>query len=317
MGKPMHIVVVMDPPSTVNVDLDTSFAFMIEAQARGHRVDHCLMTDLYALEGQAYARTRPATMKRDPALPITLGEAIDVPLASVDAILVRTDPPFDANYLWGTQILELLRGKTLILNDPRALRDANEKLYACHFPELMPTTLVTSHKDRIRAFLRDVGGRAVIKPLDGAGGEGVMALSEGDVNVNAIVESLTKNGRRPAMVQKFLPEVRQGDKRILLLDGEPLGAILRVPRADDVRSNIHVGGSVVPVDLDAHDRHIIATVAPRLRSEGLIFVGLDVIGGKLTEVNVTSPTGIQQMSLHKNENLSSRVIAWLEAHVHA
>jgi glutathione synthase len=177
----------------------------------------------------------------------------------------------------------------------------------------MPETLVAAEKPQIRAFVQRVGGRAVLKPLDGAGGEGVMALTEGDMNFNAIIEATTRNGRRLAMVQEFLPAVRTGDKRVLVLDGEPLGAILRVPKSDDVRSNIHVGGSVVQATLDDADRRIIATLAPRLKQDGLHFVGLDVIGGKLTEVNVTSPTGIQQMTRLDGVDYSARVIEWLEA----
>jgi glutathione synthase len=303
----------MDPPSTVQVDADTSFAIMEEAASRGHRVDHCTPADLWFHGGRAGARVRAAMMQRDQTQPILLGEPEDVALADVDAVFVRKDPPFDAMYLWSTQVLETLRGQTLVVNDPRGLRDANEKLYACHFPELMPETLVAADKARIRAFVGEVGGCAVIKPIDGAGGEGIFAITAGDQNANAIIEAVTAHGRRLAMVQRYLPEVRQGDKRILLLDGEPLGAILRVPREDDHRSNIHVGGTVVAAELDAADRKIVAALAPRLRTDGLWFVGLDVIGGKLTEVNVTSPTGIQQMSRLSGTNLSARVVDWLEA----
>ena len=311
----MHVLVVMDPPSTVLVDEDTSFALMIEAEARGHRVSHALMTDLYLENGEAFTRCRSATMKRDPKAPITLGDAADVALKNIDAVIVRTDPPFDESYLWGSQVLECARATTFVMNDPRGLRDANEKLYACHFPQLMTDTLVTNDKPRIKEFTAKIGGKAVIKPLHGAGGAGVMALSSDDMNMNAIIEATTLGGKRIAMVQKFLPEVRVGDKRILLLNGEPLGAILRVPRKDDLRSNIHVGGTVVKTELDADDKKIVAGVAEKLRRDGLYFVGLDVIGGKLTEVNVTSPTGIQQMSRLDGVNYSERVIEWIEAKI--
>lgn len=310
----MRIVVLMDPVSTVLVDADTSFALMLEAQARGHRVDHALVTDLFLHGWRLGARVRRATMQRDPAAPIVLGDFEDVWIDEVDAVLVRKDPPFDANYLWACHLLEHVRDKTLVVNDPRALRDANEKLYATHFPSVMPATLVSSDKARIRAFTREVGGRAVLKPLSGAGGESVFLMSEGDLNVNAIIETVTQNGSRVAMAQEFLPAVVQGDKRILLLDGEPLGAILRVPQRGDVRSNIHVGGTVERAVLDENDRAICALVGPRCKADGLHFVGLDVIGGKLTEVNVTSPTGIQQMSRLSGENLSARVIEWIEKH---
>ncbi|UJR85179.1 glutathione synthase [Sandaracinus amylolyticus] len=308
----MRIVVLMDPVSTVLVDADTSFALMLAAQERGHRVDHALITDLFLHGWRLGARVRRATMQRDPIAPITLGDYEDVWIDDVDAVLVRKDPPFDANYLWGCHLLEHVRGKTLVVNDPRALRDANEKLYATHFPSLMPATLVSNDKARIKRFVSEVGGRAVLKPLSGAGGESVFLLAEGDLNVNAIIETVTLDGKRVAMVQEFLPKVTEGDKRILLLDGEPLGAILRVPQRGDVRSNIHVGGTVEKTALDANDRAICAEVGPRCKKDGLYFVGLDVIGGKLTEVNVTSPTGIQQMSRLSGQDLSGRVIEWLE-----
>ena len=314
----MRILVVMDPPATVQVEADTSFALMEEAQARGHRVDHCLIQDLFIDERQVGARVRQATMSREEGTaPITLGAPEHVLMRDVDAVLVRTDPPFESNYLWATQLLELARHQTLVINDPRGLRDANEKLYALHFPDVMPKTLVSSDKAQIKAFMHAQGGKVVIKPLSGAGGDGIFLLKQEDLNVNAIIETVTHVGKRAAMVQEFLPEVVQGDKRILLLEGEPLGAIMRVPRKDDVRSNIHVGGSVEAATLDERDLRIIAAVREKLRQDGLFFVGLDVIGGKLTEVNVTSPTGIQQMSRLMNANLSAPVIAWIEARVKA
>lgn len=311
----MRIVVIMDPPESVLVDADTSFALMLEAENRGHEVLHCLARDLVLDGGEVLAQTRPAHMRRDGAPPIALAEPAETRLRDVDVVLVRTDPPFDDRYLWCTLMLERLRGATLVVNDPRGLREANEKLYACNFPELMPRTIVASDRARIRAFVAAVGGRAVVKPLDGKGGEGVMALGEGDPNFNAIVETVTRFGTRVAMVQEYLPAVREGDKRILVLDGEPLGAILRVPRGGDLRSNLHVGGEAVRAALDANDRRIIETLAPRLRADGLWFVGLDVIGGKLTEVNVTSPTGIQQMSRLDSINYTARILDWLERRV--
>jgi glutathione synthase len=307
----MRLVFVMDPPARVNPDSDTSFALMLEAQARGARVDHCLPQDLVLRSGKLSASVRRATLARDVPVPLALGEAEDVDLEQVDAIFVRKDPPFDPAYLWTTLLLEAVRGKTLVVNDPRGLRDANEKLYTCNFPELMPETLVASARDRIRSFVHDVGGRAVIKPLDGAGGEGVMALSENDPNFRAIVDLVTANGSRVAMVQRFLPEYTLGDKRILLVDGEPIGAVLRVPRKDDIASNLRMGGSAHASDVDAADRRIIDALAPRLVRDGLHFVGIDVIGGYLTEVNVTSPTGIQQMSRLNGENVPGRVLDWL------
>ncbi|MEM9072280.1 MAG: glutathione synthase [Myxococcota bacterium] len=311
----MRLVFVMDPVDTVIVDEDTSFAIMLEAQNRGHRVDHCLVPDVEVVDGRCRAAVRQATMSREASVPVTLGEPELVDLADVDAIFVRKDPPFTEEYLWLTLLLEHLRGTTLVVNDPRGLRDANEKLYATYFPELTPRTLVSGDKTRIKAFLEEVGGRAVIKPVDGHGGEGIFAMSTGDKNLNAHIETVTRHGRRVAMVQAFIDKVSEGDKRILLMDGEILGAILRVPQKGDLRSNIHVGGRVVGTEITDADRRIVETVAPRLRNDGLWFVGLDVIGGMLTEVNVTSPTGIQQMSRLSGTNCEAPVLDWLEAKV--
>jgi glutathione synthase len=313
----MRFVVIMDPVSTIHAEGDTSFAWMEEAEKRGHHVDHCVNTDLYLDSGRLYARVRHASMNRHAPIPVALGASEDVSLHDVDAVFVRTDPPFDDNYLWCTLLLDRIKPDTLVINDPHGLRQANEKLYACYFPELMPRTLVTSDKQRIKAFLTHVGGHAVIKPIGGRGGEGVLVLREGDPNINAIIEATTRNGQCLAMVQIFMPEVRVGDKRILLLDGEPLGAILRVPSSEEVRSNLRVGGTAVKATLDAADRHIVQTLAPRLRNDGLWFVGIDVIGGKLTEVNVTSPTGIQSMERLDQKPYSAQVFDWIEARVRA
>lgn len=308
----MHFVVIMDPVWIVNAEGDTTFALMEAAEQRGHRVDHCLNTDLFLDRGRLYARVTPASMQRKASPPIALGAPEELSLHDVDAVFVRTDPPFDDNYLWSSLMLDVIKKDTLVLNDPHGLRQANEKLYACYFPELMPETIVTSHKQRIKDFVSRVGGTAVIKPIGGRGGEGVLVLKAGDPNINAIIELTTMDGKRSAMVQVFLPEVKIGDKRILLLDGDPIGAVLRVPAKDEVRSNLRVGGTGVKAELDAADQHIIRTLAPRLRQDGLWFVGIDVIGGKLTEVNVTSPTGIQSMERLDKLPLSARVIEWVE-----
>ncbi|MCB9666583.1 MAG: glutathione synthase [Myxococcales bacterium] len=308
----MHLVVIMDSPEMVLVEADTSFALMLEAQRRGHRVDHCLISDVSLEGGRVHAWVHRVTLQEVAASPMVLSERQYVPLDNVDIVLVRKDPPFDPPYLWLTLLLEHLRGKSLVVNDPRGLREANEKLFACYFPNLMPETLVTSNASDIRKFVNDVGGHAVIKPIDGAAGSGVLALGLGDPNFNAIVETATRHGCRVAMVQRYLEAVREGDKRILLLEGEPLGALLRVPQGGDLRSNLHVGGLAAPAELDKHDLEIIEKIGPSLVERGLHFVGIDVIGGKLTEVNVTSPTGIQQMSRLGGINLSAKVVDWLE-----
>lgn len=311
----MRIAFLMDPIADVSVDKDTTFALMLAAQARGHSVFSLGAMDLTARQDRVLAKVTPTTVRRAPKPGhYTQGTPEVVDVADLDAVWIRTDPPFDARYLYVTLLLELARGQTLVVNDPRGLRDANEKLYQLHFAAVIPKTRVAAGESEIREFVNSLGGTAIIKPLDGMGGRGVMVLDERDKNLRSIIETLTDEGRKLVMVQEFLPAVREGDKRVLLLDGEPLGAILRVPRADDARSNIHVGGTVVPVELDANDRKIIAAVAPRLKRDGLSFVGLDVIGGRLTEVNVTSPTGIQEMSRFAGVSLEDRVIEWTETH---
>jgi len=310
----MRFVFVMDPLTRVTHDKDTSFAFIRAAQARGHQSFHCLPHDLHVREGRPFATVqRIEILTESPYIVLHKDQgAPHVDLEGIDAVFIRKDPPFDQAYLYATLMLERARGKTLIINDPRGLRDANEKLYALHFSEWTPKTFVTSDRDMIHQFVLDVGGKAVIKPLDGAGGWGVMMLRSDDKNARAIVDMLTGEGKHLAMVQAFLPAVSQGDKRILLLDGEPLGAILRVPRADEIRSNIHVGGSVVPTELTSREQELVRAIAPRLRADGLIFVGLDVIGEHLTEVNVTSPTGIQELSRFTGVDQSVKVIEWVE-----
>jgi len=306
----------MDSPSTVIVDEDTTFALMWEMQARGHRVDHALIAHVELEGDHVHVLSRAAELSQNRDRPMVLGQQEATPIHLYDAVWIRKDPPFDAQYLWTTLILEHARSQTLIVNDPRGLREANEKLYTCWFRELMPETLVSQDKERIREFVKRIGGRAVIKPLDAAGGEGVLGLALDD-NFNAIIEMQTQRGKRVAMVQRYLPQVKAGDKRVLILDGEPLGAILRVPRSDELRSNIHVGGKVESAEITARDREIVAALAPRLQQDGLFFVGIDVIGGVLTEVNVTSPTGIQQMSRLTGRNLPATVIDWLQARVAA
>jgi glutathione synthase len=307
----MRFVYVMDPMDRVLPDKDTTFAFQRAAQTRGHESLHCELRDLFVKDGDVFARVRQLTVSDTPPHAV-FGVPEVVRLADVEAVLIRKDPPFDIPYLYATLMLERVRGRTVLMNDPRGLRDANEKLYALHFAKHMPRTMVSSSEEQIAAFVKEVGGRGVIKPLDGAGGSGVMMLLPNDKNARAIIQTVTGEGSRLAMVQEFLPAVEKGDKRVLLLDGQVLGAINRIPRGDDFRSNIHVGGSVEPYVVTKEERAMIADITPRLKQDGLVFVGLDVIGGKLTEVNVTSPTGIQQLSQHENRDVALDVIKWLE-----
>jgi glutathione synthase len=310
----MRFVFVMDTLDRVNPRKDTSFAFIRAAQARGHESYHCLPRDLYVAGGEVFAWAHPIRiLDQNPYIELGYEDGrLSVPIAASDAVFIRKDPPFDQAYLYATLLLEHARGKTLIVNDPRGLRDANEKLYAMNFPEWTPRTIVTADRDQIHAFVADVGGLAVIKPLDAAGGMGVIQLRKDDKNVRGIVDLLTNEGERLAMVQAFLPAVTVGDKRVLLIDGEPLGAILRVPRTDDIRSNIHAGGSVVATELTPREQALVRAIAPRLRKDGLYFVGLDVIGEHLTEVNVTSPTGIQELSRFVGQDKADDVIGWAE-----
>ena len=309
----MRILFVMDPLERMTPDKDSTFAFMRAAAALGHESLHCLPHDLTLRGGRCHAHVRVATVS--PTAPYhAYGARSFIAVDEVDAVMIRKDPPFDTAYLLMTLCLEHARGKTLIVNDPRALREANEKIYALHFSKWMTPTIVSSNRDEIRAFVDEVGGKAVIKPLDGAGGVGVMALASGDKNTRAIVDVVTHEGTRLAMTQAFIPKVTEGDKRVLLLDGEPLGAILRVPGADDFRANIHVGGAVRKTDLSPRERDIVADLAPKLRQDGLIFVGLDIVGEHLTEVNVTSPTGIQELGRFDGTKPEETVIRWLEDH---
>ncbi len=306
----MRFVYVMDPMDRVLWDKDTTFAFQRAAQKRGHEAWHCQPRDVYVADGDVWARARELRVS-DQEPHFTFGRAEDVRLADAQCVLIRKDPPFDAEYLYVTLMLEKLRGRTLVVNDPRGLRDANEKLYTLHFSRHMPRTLVTTDRERVHRFVAELGV-AVVKPLDGAGGSGVMVVDRGDRNARSIVDYITHEGTRHAMVQEFLPAVRQGDKRVLVLDGVILGAINRIAREDDVRSNIHAGGRVEPCELTAVERAVVADMAPRLAADGLVFVGLDFIGERLTEVNVTSPTGIQELSRHLGRDAAEDVIRWIE-----
>jgi glutathione synthase len=243
---------------------------------------------------------------------VTTGPTESVELAALDAVFIRKDPPFDRAYAHLTRQLDLVKDRVLIMNDPTGIRDANEKLYAFRFTEFMPRSLVASNPAQLIQFVRDIGGKAVIKPLDGAGGTGVLALSVEDRNCRSIVDILTHEGQELVLVQEYQPAVRIGDKRVLMLNGEPLGAILRVPRADDLRANIHAGGQVEATRLTEGEQKLVTTVGPELRKAGLFFVGLDLIGEKLIEVNVTSPTGIQELGRFEGTLPELAVVEWVE-----
>ncbi|MBI1993710.1 MAG: glutathione synthase [Deltaproteobacteria bacterium] len=310
--RALKIGVIMDPIDKIDIDKDTTFVLMLEAQKRGHKLYYMELDDLSARGATPEGHCRRVSVVRGkPHHEFAAAET--KPLQWFDIILMRKDPPFDMKFFFATHLLSLVdERKSLVVNHPRALREANEKLYALNFPALIPPTLVDSNMERLKQFLKEQGGEMVIKPLDGCGGSGVFYLNQKDRNTNSLLETATQSGRNPIMAQRYVPEVRQGDKRIVVLDGEPLGAILRVPREDETRSNIHVGGRVVKADLAARDREICRAMAPSLKKLGLYFVGLDVIGNYLTEVNVTSPTGVQEINALDKIQLEKQVIDFIE-----
>lgn len=313
--RKLKVGVVMDDVGKINIDKDTTFVLMLEAQRRGHEVYFMELDDLFIRGGTPNGRYRRLELAR--ATPhYHLGEYVTGPLAEFDSVWMRKDPPFDLKFFFATHLLSLIdQSKCFVMNDPKGLREANEKLYALRFPEQIPQTLVSSDMARLKEFMTELGGEMIIKPLDGSGGSGVFYLNEQDRNTNSILEAATDTGRRMVMGQRYLPEIRQGDKRIIVLNGEPLGAVLRVPLETETRGNIHVGGQCVKAEVTARDREICAALAPLLRADGLYFVGLDVIGSFLTEVNVTSPTGIQEVNALDHVCLEKNVIDFVEQQV--
>lgn len=291
----LRVAVQMDPIQTVDVDADTTFALMEEAQARGAALWVYHPDDLAWEAGRVMARARPVTVRHVQGEHAELGDPVRLDLAEdVDVVLMRQDPPFDMAYITAAHILEFLKGKTLVMNDPFWVRSSPEKLVPLLFAELGPETLITRDEQAIRAF-RDRHGDIILKPLYGNGGAGVFALPRHDGNFSALLELFLSSSREPLIAQEYLPAVSEGDKRILLVDGEPVGAINRVPQKGEARSNMHVGGVAEQSDLNADDRRICDAIGPLLRERGLVLVGIDVIGGKLTEINVTSPTGVQEL----------------------
>lgn len=315
MSQPLTILFVMDPIGSVDIEKDTTFVLMLAAQERGHRVLYGELADLSVDDGKPMARTRPVELRRERGNYATLGEPHTVLLDdAVDVVFQRKDPPVDLDYVTATQMLTLCR-RALVLNRPDTVIWANEKLYAVQFPDLMPETRVSRRIPEFIDFLAKLGGEMIVKPLGGKGGEGVFHLRHDDRNLFSILEQVTGFGTRWAMAQRYVPEIRQGDKRILLVDGEPIGAVLRVPAAGETRANLHVGGTPHRAPLDDRDRQIVERLRPHLLRDGLFFVGIDVIGGCLTEVNVTSPTGIQEINALDGVRLEHEVIEAVERRV--
>jgi len=312
-GRRLRIAFVMDPLPAINIDKDTTFVFLLEAQSRGHEIFYVAARDLALLRSTPQATFRPVTVRRKSGDHFTLGEPRREDLTWFDAIFLRKDPPFDLDFFFDTHMVSMIdQRRTLVINDPRGLREANEKLYALNFPEVIPDSLVSSSAARLKEFLGELGGEMIVKPLDGCGGSGVFHLHRGDRNINAILESITVNSHRPVMAQRYIPEVRTGDKRIILIDGQARSAILRVPSDEETRSNLHVGGSAVACEMSPRDREICARIGPRLKEDGLVFVGIDVIGDYLTEINVTSPTGLQEITQLYGTRLEVEMIDWVE-----
>lgn len=310
---PPIVGVVMDPIESINIKKDSTFAMLLEARRRGWPVRYMQQGDLYLAAGRAHARSRALTVREDPDGWFELCDEQEHPLAELDVVLMRKDPPFDMEYVYSTYLLELAAAEgCLVVNRPDSLRDANEKLFTAWFPQCCPPTVVTRQMSRLRAFLAEQG-EIVVKPLDGMGGEMVFRLRQGDPNTNVILETLTRRGRRTAMGQRFLPEYAQGDKRILLIDGEPVPyALARIPAAGEGRANLAAGGTGVGVELSARDLWICEQVGPALKERGLMFVGLDVIGDYLTEINVTSPTCIRELDAIYGINIAGRLFDAIE-----
>ncbi|HTC05523.1 MAG TPA: glutathione synthase [Xanthobacteraceae bacterium] len=288
----LNVAVQMDPIERINVRGDSTFALLLEAQARAHPLSYYTPDRMALRDGKVSATVRPLVVRDVAGDHFTLGEPRHVDLASFDVVLLRQDPPFDLAYISSTHMLDRIHPKTLVVNDPSHVRNAPEKIFVTEFPDLMPPTLITRDLEAIKAF-RAEHNDIVMKPLYGKGGEAVFRLSEGDLNFGSLYELFATMFREPWVVQKFLPAVREGDKRIILVDGAFAGAVNRVPAADDLRSNMVRGGVPAATELTAREREICARLGPALRERGLIFVGIDVIGDFLTEINVTSPTGIR------------------------
>ena len=313
----MRFLFIVDPLDRLALAGDTSYALMLEAATRGHEVWTCQLEHLGLEHDDPIAEAVPTTVvdAATPAGAFAVAARESRRLADFDVVLMRKDPPVDVRYLHATWILEHARGKTLLVNDPRGLRELNEHLAVLRFPHLTPPTIVTRSINRLRQFQREQGGTIVVKPVDGYGGLGIFVVKDGDMNASSILESsmaIDQPGARWTIAQKYLPEASAGDKRIILADGEPVGAVLRVPGAAESRGNLHVGGKPVKTTLDARDREIIAAIAPFLREHGQILVGLDVIGGMLTEINITSPTGVRHASQLEGKNVAAPILDCFE-----
>ncbi len=323
MTSPLKVAVQMDPIETVDINGDSTFALMLEAQRRGHAMWHYDVRHMSLHEGvgesrggRLMARARPVTVQRVAGGHYRFGPAETLDLAGMDAVLMRQDPPFDMAYITATHMLEHIHPQTLVVNDPKHVRDSPEKLLVTHFPDLMPPTLITWDTDAIRAF-RAKHSDIIVKPLFGNGGAGVFRIKPDDENLASLLEMHFARSREPLMIQRYEPAVRRGDKRIILVDGIAMGAVNRVPAAGEARSNMHVGGRPEQSALTEREQEICRRIGPYLRDHGLIFVGIDVIGDYLTEINVTSPTGLQEIARFDGVDLAAAIWDSIEAKVAA
>ena len=294
MADKLKVAVQMDHISSIQIDGDTTFAICLEAQRRGHALFHYTPPQLSLRDGVVRAQVEALTVRDTEGDHYTLGEPERIDLADMDVVLLRQDPPFDMSYITSTHLLERIHPQTLVVNDPAWVRNSPEKIFVTEFPDLMPETLITSDPQEIAEFRREMGD-IIIKPLYGNGGAGVFHLTPQDRNLTSLLEMFGQMSREPLIAQRYLPDVRAGDKRIILIDGEPVGAINRIPTENEARSNLHVGGRAEPVDLTEREREICARIGPALRERGFLLVGIDVIGDVMTEINVTSPTGIREV----------------------
>lgn len=308
----LKVALQMDPIGSVNIDADSTFRIAIEAQARGHSLFFYTPDKLAYREGRVVARGFPIELRREKGNHVSYGDEVEVDLADFDVVWLRQDPPFDMGYITTTHLLDMIHPKTLVVNDPFWVRNFPEKLLVLRFPDLTPPTLIARDLATIRAFKAEHGD-IILKPLYGNGGAGVFRLGPDDRNLSSLHELFSGINREPLIAQKFLPAVSKGDKRVILVDGEPVGAINRVPQPGETRSNMHVGGRAEKVELTPRDREICARIGPTLRDNGQVFVGIDVIGDWLTEINVTSPTGIQELERFDGTNTAAKIWEVIEA----
>ena len=310
----LAVAIQMDPLETVDIDADSSFALALEAQGRGHGLYHYLPRQLSYRQGRIVATARPFRLRRERGNHVEFGAAETIDLATMDVVLLRQDPPFNLAYISTTHLLDRIHPATLVVNDPHSVRNAPEKLFVTQFAELMPPTLITNELEEIKAFRREHRD-IIVKPIYSNGGAGVFHLKPGDTNLGSLVELFHTFLNEPLMVQRYVPEIRRGDKRIILVDGKPAGALNRIPAAEETRANLHVGGRAEKAALTKRDLEICEMIGPTLHERGLIFVGIDVIGDWLTEINVTSPTGLQEIGRFDGSNLAGQIWDAIETRI--